>query len=385
MSAKRKGGAHLAAEEANPGRRSKSAYSGNFRRPSGKTLIVAGIVLAVLLVFLTLVLFINSKLELINYSDGKYSGSGVVSEEQRTEIDTSNLEKWDTPKESNLELADEEGVFNILLLGTDGLELEYVDDARADSIILLSLGLDDKSVKLSSFQRGIGAPIQAGEFKGQYDLITHIFAHGGADMMMQDIRECFRINVERYVRVNFTALINVIDVVGGIDVELTEKEVWYLNQIREGKSVHPYVNHGFIRGDGSSTDYPFVTGKNHLTGSMALAYARLRAIDDDWHRIQRQRTVLQAIADTLQNADIATLNKLANEILPLVQTNLKKSEIAELMLQTPGFIGAEFEQLSLPEEGSYGGMTGIYQQEMLAVDFDHNSKLLHEFVYGDIG
>lgn len=385
MSAKRKGGAHLAAEEANPGRRSKSACSGNFRRPSGKTLIVAGIVLAVLLVFLTLVLFINSKLELINYSDGKYSGSGVVSEEQRTEIDTSNLEKWDTPKESNLELADEEGVFNILLLGTDGLELEYVDDARADSIILLSLGLDDKSVKLSSFQRGIGAPIQAGEFKGQYDLITHIFAHGGADMMMQDIRECFRINVERYVRVNFTALINVIDVVGGIDVELTEKEVWYLNQIREGKSVHPYVNHGFIRGDGSSTDYPFVIGKNHLTGSMALAYARLRAIDDDWHRIQRQRTVLQAIADMLQNADIATLNKLANEILPLVQTNLKKSEIAELMLQAPGFIGAEFEQLSLPEEGSYGGMTGIYQQEMLAVDFDHNSKLLHEFVYGDIG
>ena len=116
---------------------------------------------------------------------------------------------------------------------------------------------------------------------------------------------------------------------------------------------------------------------------MALAYSRLRAIDSDWHRIERQRTVLQACADGLKNADLATLNELANEILPLVQTNLKKTEIAELMLRAPGLLGIQFEQLSLPEEGSYGGMTGIYQQDMLAVDFDYNSKLLHEFIYGE--
>lgn len=334
-------------------------------------------------IILSAVLFINSKLNLLNYSDGKFEGTGIIPDGQQTVIDTSGLESWDAPKESSLELADAEGVFNILLLGTDGLELDFVDQARADSIILLSINFEDKTAKLTSFQRGIGMPIQSGEFEGQYDLITHIFAHGGADMIMQDIRECFKINVDKYVRVNFSALIKVIDVLGGVDVEINELEAWYLNQIREGKSVEPYINHGFIRGDGSGEDYPFVVGENHMTGSMALAYSRLRAIDSDWHRIERQRTVLQACADGLKNADLATLNELANEILPLVQTNLKKTEIAELMLRAPSLLGIQFEQLSLPEEGSYGGMTGIYQQDMLAVDFDYNSKLLHEFIYGE--
>ena len=389
MRVTRQGGAHLATSKEGTPKRPKRVYirkSQSIRRErklsASKIAVITVAGTFGILVF-ALVLFVNSKLNLLNYSDGKYQGNGVISDDQKTVIDTSNLDDWDAPKESTLEIADAEGVFNILLLGTDGLELDFVDQARADSIILLSINFEDKTAKLTSFQRGIGMPIQSGEFEGQYDLITHIFAHGGADMIMQDIRECFKINVDKYVRVNFSALIKVIDVLGGVDVEINELEAWYLNQIREGKSVEPYINHGFIRGDGSGEDYPFVVGENHMTGSMALAYSRLRAIDSDWHRIERQRTVLQACADGLKNADLATLNELANEILPLVQTNLKKTEIAELMLRAPGLLGIQFEQLSLPEEGSYGGMTGIYQQDMLAVDFDYNSKLLHEFIYGE--
>ena len=177
-------------------------------------------------------------------------------------------------------------------------------------------------------------------------------------------------------------LIKVIDVLGGVDVELTEQEAWYLNIMREGGSCYPYLHQGFVRGDGSSEEYPFVEGENHLTGVMALAYARLRAIDDDWHRVQRQRTVLQACAEKLKGADLATLNELADAVLPLVRTNFTKTEIASLALKAPAMLKAEIDQMTIPAEGTYGGMKGLFDRDVLALDFDANSRLLQEFLYG---
>lgn len=335
-----------------------------------------------------LALFVNGKLSLINYDDGKAAteaASASLDPDSSVTVDTDGLDAWDTPKEATTELADDDGVFNILLLGTDGLELEYVDNARADSIMLMSLNFDDGTAKLTSFERGIGVPITSGDYAGQYDLITHIFARGGADMVMQDIRDCFKVDVDRYVRVNFNSLIKVIDIIGGVDIELTELEAWYLNQMRTNGSIgnYGYIYQGYMRGDGTGEDHEFVEGENHMTGIMALAYARLRAIDSDWHRIERQRTVIQAVTDKLKGSDLATLNTLCNEILPLVQTNLTKMEIAELMLHVTDFLGIKFDQLTIPEEGSYGAMAGISGRSMLAVDFDYNSKLLQNFIYGE--
>ena len=142
------------------------------------------------------------------------------------------------------------------------------------------------------------------------------------------------------------------------------------------------MNQGFVRGDGSSEEYPFVEGENHLTGVMALAYARLRAIDDDWHRVQRQRTVLQACAEELKSADLSTLNKLADAILPLVRTNFTKTELVSLVLKAPSMLKAEIDQMTIPAEGTYGGMKGLFERDVLALDFDANSRILQEFLYG---
>lgn len=386
MREKRKGGAHLAQEK--PVREInllKGKYKPALKKPSKRMIIIGMALLIVFVLVLLIVLFINSKLNKIDFDDGKSSGSGQVisaDEETATAFDSEGLETTE-PTAALTELMGSDTVLNVLLLGTDERELEFTDDARADAVMILSLDFENTTAKLVSIQRGTGMPMLEGQYKDHYDMITCCFAYGGADLIMRQIEECFKVEVNHYVRVNLNMLIKVIDVIGGVDVELTEKEAWYLNIVREGGSTYPYLHQGFVRGDGSSEEYPFVEGKNHLTGVMALAYARLRAIDDDWHRVQRQRTVLQACAEKLKSADLATLNKLADEILPLVRTNFTKAEIAGLALKAPGMIKAEIDQMTLPAEGTYGAMTGLFDRDVLALDFDKNSRILQEFLYGE--
>ena len=333
------------------------------------------------LVFLSFALIMASKLNKIDYNDGKVAAPAELAAQKETALDVSGLETRE-PVQAQTEVKADEDVLNILLLVTDERELEFTDDARADTVMILSLDFKNTTAKLVSIQRGTGMPMLEGQYKDHYDMITCCFAYGGADLLMRQIQQCFRIDVNRYVRVNLNMLIKVIDVLGGIDVELTEKEAWYLNVVREGGDTGLYLNQGFVRGDGSSEEYPFVEGENHLTGVMALAYARLRAIDDDWHRVQRQRTVLQACAEGLKSADLSTLNKLADAILPLVRTNFTKTELVSLVLKAPSMLKAEIDQMTIPAEGTYGGMKGLFERDVLALDFDENSRILQEFLYG---
>ena len=347
--------------------------------------IIVPIALAVLAVILALVLFVNGKLNLLDYDDGKLKTefSGDVNESEDLELNLSGLEQKDAPTMSELDTIDEEGIINILLLGTDERDFSFSEDARADAIMLLSLNTNDYSAKLISIERGTGVPILDGEYEGLYDWITHCFRYGGADLMMREVEECFKVKVDRYVRINLNMLVKVIDVIGGVDVELTALEAWYINTVSRYEDVAPYLNQGYYRAEDSDFEPTnLVEGMNHLHGEAALAYARLRALDSDWHRIERQRTVLQACVDTIGSADLSTLNELCNEILPMVRTNLTKGEIAALMLKAPGFLNVDFGQMTLPAQGTYGAMTGMGERGMFAPDFDVNAKILQEFIYG---
>ncbi len=377
-----------AAYEVDPRESSARPSAGGGKRPAARKRkgVRRGVIIGIcagglFLVFISLALIIASKLNKIDYNDGKVTTPVELAAQKETALDVSGLETK-TPVQAQTEMKADDDVLNILLLGTDERELEFTDDARADTVMILSLDFKNTTAKLVSIQRGTGMPMLEGQYKDHYDMITCCFAYGGADLLMRQIQQCFRIDVDRYVRVNLNMLIKVIDVLGGVDVELTEKEAWYLNIVREGGDTGPYLNQGFVRGDGSSEEYPFVEGENHLTGVMALAYARLRAIDDDWHRVQRQRTVLQACAEELKSADLSTLNKLADAILPLVRTNFTKTELVSLVLKAPSMLKAEIDQMTIPAEGTYGGMKGLFERDVLALDFDANSRILQEFLYG---
>ena len=123
---------------------------------------------------------------------------------------------------------------------------------------------------------------------------------------------------------------------------------------------------------------------NHLNGHDALAYSRIRYIDSDWKRIERQRKVIQAAIDQVKGVDIGTLNTLADTILPMVQTNLSKGEITSLLLEMPGFIGAgaNLEQMTIPTEDTCWNSIGVDGRKMIGVDFEANAQILRSFFYG---
>lgn len=323
--------------------------------------------------------FINSKLKKIQYSDGRPAQTyapDLEEEDIEDTVDISGLEQVESSAIPEIDMVLNDGVFNILLLGTDDRSLEFSDNARADSIMLLSLNFDEKTGKLVSFERGVGVPILGGVYEGKHDWLTHCFRYGGSELMLKEIQECFKVDVDYYMRVNLNALIKVIDVLGGVDVELTATEAWYLNESGGGG----YWGEGTSR---PQTDLQ--PGINHLGGITALAYARLRAIDSDWHRIERQRAVIQGCADALKSANLATLNTLCNELLPLVQTNLTQKEILGLMFKVPGMLGLTLDQLTIPEEGHYGGMSSDLKEGrgMFWPDWEYNIQLLQTFLYGE--
>ena len=189
---------------------------------------------------------------------------------------------------------------------------------------------------------------------------------------MQTVRDCFKLDVERYVRVNFNVVSKAIDKIGGVDIELTQAEAEHLNSAKKN-----YYESG--------SDIQTVhAGTNHLNGDTAMAYARIRKIDSDWKRIERQRTVIQAAINQVKNSDVFTLNALADAILPMVQTNLTKAEITRLMLEVPVFLseGSTMEQMTIPTDDTCWNSIGVDGRKMIGVDFEANAQVLKEFFYG---
>lgn len=337
------------------------------------------------------VLYVNGKLDLLRYSDGSVSQMGTIDASEDQDLDGTGLvhnsDEMEMPEGSPF--ADED-VLNILLIGTDerteavndadafthlnqldGTEdtTEFSEDARADSMILVSLDIKDHVIRLVSIERGTGVPILLDGYEGEYDWVTHTFRYGGAKLTMDTVEDCFNVQVDHYVRVNFNSFVQIVDAVGGVDINITDLEAKALNWEVPSNSML-IVN-------------KVEPGLNHFDGYTALQYARLRKIDNDWKRIERQRTVIQAVLDQVKNASVVELDNLLNTVLPLVQTNFTKSEIAALLVQLPGFLGADVEQLSMPLQGTYGVRTGMDDRLMYDPDWAVNIKALQDFLYND--
>ena len=267
------------------------------------------------------------------------------------------------PVPPEIDLYQDTKIYNILLIGTDERSKNFNTNARGDSCMLLSLNTKDSSMRLVSFERGIGVPVLEGQYKDSYDWLTHIFRYGGADLMMRTIRECFKVDVDYYVRVNFATFKEGINAVGGIDIELSSAEANYIN---------------------NDVGYNGVSkGQNHLNGEQALSYARCRQIDSDWHRIERQRNVVQAAMNQMKSLNAFELNSALDKLLPLVLTNMPDSMITKLLLAAPNFQGKTAQQMTIPVKGTYGGMKGLGGRSLFSVDFNENSRLLRDFLYPD--
>lgn len=255
-------------------------------------------------------------------------------------------------------------VINILLIGTDERSKEFTHKARGDSCMLLSINTsgDSPVITLASFERGMGMPILSGKYAGQWDWFTHLFRYGGAEMMMESIEACFDIELDYYVRVNFATFTEGIDALGGVDIELTQREVDHFKK---------------------TFKVDMQKGVNHLNGQNALRYARFRVIDSDWQRIERQRKVISAAIQKVKNKSFSELDALMDTCTKLVRTNVTEDLMTKILVSVvPGLTNVKIQQMTIPAKGTYGSQKVMGDRSAFAPDFEENTRLLHNLIYG---
>lgn len=263
----------------------------------------------------------------------------------------------------------EDGVTNILLIGNDSRS--EGEDGRSDAMILLSISSQTNSIHMTSLLRDMYVEIPG--HKG--NRLNAAYSYGGAQLLMETIELNLGISVNRYVLVNFQAFANLIDAVGGIELELTNEEVVYINGY--------LVEYNILTGSAEGTDYldDSLSGMVHLNGPQALAYTRNRYLGTDFGRTQRQRNVLTAAIKKLPMALITKPKMLTDGLLPNLTTNLTKGECLQLSLMGGKLLTNEIIAASIPVEGSYKNKD-IRGMAVLEVDFEKNKEYIRTNIYG---
>ena len=256
--------------------------------------------------------------------------------------------------------------WNILLLGTDN-RYEEATYGRTDSMIILSVNPAEKRAKLTSLMRDTWVNIDGRDKMAKLNAAS---VYGGPELTMRTINECFGMNISDYVLINITGLADVIDILGGVDLDVTEDE---RNALNRGL---------FDLSSRSGMEKLEQSGENvHLNGNQAVAFSRIRRIDSDYQRTERQRDVLTAIASRLKENGAAVLG-MVTSLLPYVETNLDPGELITLATVGLQIDLDAVEQLRLPADGTYdsGTFNGVW---CIKPDFEKNTGILYDFIYGE--
>lgn len=277
------------------------------------------------------------------------------------------------------QLLQDSKVLNVMLFGEDNSQGE--EYGRTDTMILMSIDNWHKKLKLTSFQRDTYVYIPG---YGQ-NKINAAYTYGGPKLTIQTIEANFGVKIDRYAVVDFESFIKIIDTLGGIDMEVTQDEIEYIN----------YQMYKNDQTDDSATikDSP---GMVHLNGQEALWYARNRGLTkgednneigisgDDWDRTSRQRKLLEKLFTDMKGADLTKIVTIVSEIGPLITTNLKKDEITALVSHAPTYLTYKVEQSYIPTEGLWYYENNTPAGSVIAIaDMSAQRMAFAKFVYED--
>ena len=268
----------------------------------------------------------------------------------------------------------------ILLLGVD--QRTPNESCRSDTMIICSINTQTSEVKLTSLMRDIAVDYtDLGSNNGTYRLNAANY-FGGPELTMKTINELLGMNIEKYVMVNFTGFTQICEALGGIEIDITEEEMEQIN-INSWNQYQIGLNNGWDESNLESTNEALTEyGENtHLNGRQALAYARIRKIDSDWERTNRQRKVLVAMMEKLEGTSAMELLQLGMTLQQYVETNMTLDEIvstAERVLNS-GLSGAE--TMVIPVTDTYTQETRNGQSMFYDVDWVTNTRELQNFIY----
>lgn len=291
----------------------------------------------------------------------------------------------DNPEELGFENIIDEKVVNIALFGLDTRD-ENSFKGNSDSMMILSLNTETKKIKIVSIMRDSLVKIEKNG-KTYYQKMNSAYASGGPELAIKTINRNFGLDISEYATVNFYGMAEIIDAVGGIDIELTKQEV---------STTHKDGFNGLVKrhckklGIDPKPYYITTAGKHHVNGIQAVAYSRIRKFvniwgtNNDFGRTDRQRFVMEQLFNKALTLDKSKYLGLAKALMPYTETSLSLSEIMglafDILLESP-----KFEQTRMP--------LNEYQMKAPSIpkvgstvyyDLDFAKDLLHAFFYQDI-
>lgn len=316
-----------------------------------------------------------------------YSYNEDIKQEEKVEA-TYSGPAVDTSKViyKNSELISHPNVLNIMLFGEDNNQgYKY---GRTDTMILLSIDTVHRKLKLTSFQRDTYVYIPG----YGYDRINASYTYGGAALSIKTIQSNFGIKIDRYAIVDFDSFKDIIDTLGGVEMELTQDEIDYIN----------YQMYKNKQSNGNRTTITDPPGMVKLNGQEALWYARNRGLEkgedgneigiagDDWDRTERQRKLLTKMVTDLKGASFSEIIEIVDTIGPKITSNLKVDEILKLATNALTYISYQIVQNYVPKEGLwYYNKPGdeswdIAGSVIIISDLEAQRVALAKFVYEDL-
>lgn len=243
-------------------------------------------------------------------------------------------------------------IYNVLLIGTD--KSDDGGTSRSDTMLLVSVDRKNKTLKFTSFMRDLWV-----EIPGHDDSkLNAAFAYGGAELLMKTIENNFKIKINNYVLVDFDMFKSLIDGLGGVTVDITEAEAKFIN-----RTTHAHVE----------------PGTNTLNGDYALIYCRIRKLDSDFNRTQRQRKVMAAIFEQIKEQNIFENISAVNNVIPLITTDIAPLKMTLKAFSAISLLTYGNDQLRIPVDGGYTSKT-IRGQAALVPDSDKNTEAVQNFI-----
>ena len=309
-------------------------------------IILVSILIVILTAGATFYIYLNNKLNKIEYSNLTKSDLDID-----TEIDN-NLAEYR----------------NIAILGIDARSDTFSPGNRSDCIMILSVNKKTNEVKIASVYRDMYLDI---DNRG-LDKVTHAYSFGGPQLALNTLNKNLDLNISEFVAINFDSVRTAVDSVGGVSITLDASEVKYINGYING------LNHQF----GTSSSNITKPGTFTLDGVQALAYGRIRYTDGgDYKRTERMRTVLLAVFDKAKNTDIGTLNKILDEMLPHIYTNISKNQIMKEIPKIKSYhVSSNF---GWPDTDMVDGRIINKVWYGVPVDLGKSVSKLHEELFGE--
>ena len=267
----------------------------------------------------------------VQYDPNEESSSYSPEELEKMAAEVSKQAEENAKALENVEVKKNANVQNILLIGID-TRAGSSWNGLSDSMILCTINNDKKTITLTSFMRDLCVNIP------KYGAAKLNAAHGrgAGPLLVQTIEENFKIHIDYYATVNFYNMINIIDALGGVDIDVTDEEAnvmaIYIKQMCQGIGLDP------------TPYYVTTTGHIHLNGMQAVAYARNRYTKGwDYKRTERQRIILTAMFAKLQASDLGTINSFLNAALPNITTNMPGDVVMYFVNNASLYLGYGFQ------------------------------------------